>query len=45
MLEEFQVRNRFRERLVMKLKERGYHGRKAGGRECLGEGQYVRGCS
>jgi len=26
----FQMRNRFRERLVMGLKEKGYHGKKAG---------------
>ena len=38
MLDGFQVRNGFRERLVTKLKERGYHGRKAGG------GRDVRGC-
>jgi len=36
MLEGFRVRNGFRERLVTKLKERGYHGRKAGGPACLG---------
>jgi len=31
MLDGFRVRNGFRERLVTKLKEREYHGRKAGG--------------
>ena len=31
MLVGFQMRNRFRERLVTGLKERGYHGKKAGG--------------
>jgi len=36
MLDGFRVRNGFRERLVTKLKERGYHGRKAGGPACLG---------
>jgi len=35
MLDRFQVRNRFRERLQTKLKERGYHGREAGGPACL----------
>jgi len=30
------VRNEFRERLVTKLKQRGYHERKAGGWVCLG---------
>jgi len=32
------VRNGFRERLVTKLKERGYYGRKAGGPAYLGGG-------
>jgi len=32
MLVGFQMRNRFRERLVTGFKERGYHGKKAGGR-------------
>jgi len=32
MLVGFRIRNGFRERLVMGLKESGYHGRKAGGR-------------
>jgi len=32
------VRNGFRERLVTKLKERGYHGTKAGRPPCLGGG-------
>ena len=44
MLDGFRVRNGFRERLVTKLKERGYHGRKAGGPACLGGGRDVRGC-
>jgi len=44
MLDGFRVRNRFRERLVTKLKEREYHGRKAGGPACLGGGRDVRGC-
>ena len=35
MLDGFLVRNGFRERLVTKLKERGYHGRKAGRPVCL----------
>ena len=35
MLEGFWVRNRVRERLETKLKERGYHGRKAGEQACL----------
>ena len=30
MFAGFQMRNRFRERLVMGLKEKGYHGKKAG---------------
>ena len=30
------MRNRFRERLVMNLKESEYHGRKAGGEAYLG---------
>ena len=38
MLDWFRVRNGFRERLVTKLKERGYHGRKPGGLACLGGG-------
>ena len=38
MLDGFLVRNGFRERLVTKLKEREYHGRKAGGLACLGGG-------
>ena len=37
-MEGFWVRNGFRERLVKQLKERGYHGRKAGGPACLGGG-------
>ena len=45
MLDGFRVRNGFRERLVTKLKERGYYGRNAGGRGCLGGGRDVRGCS
>jgi len=36
MLEGFWVRNRFSERLVTKLRERGYYGRKADGQVCLG---------
>jgi len=32
MLVGFRIRNGFRERLVTGLKERGYHGKKAGGR-------------
>jgi len=38
MLKGLRVRKRFREILVTKLKERGYHGRKAGGRACLAGG-------
>jgi len=38
MLDGFRARNGFRERLVTKLTERGYHGRKAGGPACLGGG-------
>jgi len=38
MLDGFRVRNGFRERLVTKLKQRVYHGRKAGGPACLGRG-------
>ena len=38
MLDGFRVRNGFRERLVTKLKERDYHGRKAGWPACLGGG-------
>ena len=37
MLEGFRMRNGFRERLVMKLTQRVYHWRKAGGRVCLGQ--------
>ena len=44
MLDGFRVRNGFRERLVTKLKEREYPGRKAGGPACLGGGRDVRGC-
>jgi len=44
MLDRFRVRNGFRERLVTKLKERGYHGTKAGGPACLRGGRDVRGC-
>jgi len=36
MLDGFRVRNAFKERLVTKLKVRGYHERKAGGQACLG---------
>jgi len=36
MLVRFRMRNGFRERLVRGLKERGYHGKKAGGREYRG---------
>jgi len=36
MLVGFRMRNGFRERLVTGLKERGYHGRKAGGRAYQG---------
>jgi len=43
MLDGFGVRNRFRERLVTKLKERRYHGKKAGGRPCLWVSWDVRG--
>ena len=38
MFDGFQVRNRFRGRLVTKLKKRVYHGRNAGGQACLGRG-------
>jgi len=38
MFDGFQVRNRFRGRLVTKLKERVYHGRNAGGQASLGGG-------
>ena len=44
MLDGFYVRNGCRERLMKNLKERGYHGRKAGGRACLGRSWDVRGC-
>jgi len=44
MLDGFRVSNGFRERLVMKLKDSGYHGRKARGLACLGGGRDVRGC-
>ena len=36
MLMRFRMRNGFRERLVTGLKERGYHGKMAGGREYPG---------
>ena len=38
MLVGFRMRNGFRERLVTGLKERGYHGKKAGGRAYQGGG-------
>jgi len=38
MLDGFPVRNGFIDRLVTKLEEREYHGRKAGGPGCLGGG-------
>jgi len=46
MLVGFQMRNGFRERLVTGLKERGYHGKKAGRRGYQGGGQEkrCRGC-
>ena len=42
MLVEFQMRNGFRERLVTGLKERGYNGKKAGGRGYRGGGREER---
>jgi len=38
MLHGFRVRNGYREEVVTKLKERVYHGRRAGGPACLGGG-------
>jgi len=43
MLVGFRMRNGFRERLLTGLKERGYHGKKAGGRGYRGGGREERG--
>jgi len=45
MLVGLRMRNGFRERLVTGLKERGYHGKKAGGRTYRGGGRMERCCS
>jgi len=42
MFVEFRMRNGFSERLVMGLKERGYHGMRAGGRAYRGGGRKER---